>query len=452
MRYRIRRFPRLVFRMMLYFCGAVALLIIAATAFYTLTIYPAGPAHQGYTVLTRATVLVGENLEPRTNSTVVIKDGQIMEIGATDVVRVPSEASVFDVGGCVVLPGLIDLHVHLGSPALKRGQKPGLLAMPKLILDWMRYFPDRRRALLEHGVTTVRSLGDDYEWVTEFRKMIRDHELEGPNIFVAGPLFTTTNGHPVTTLGVDPESGGIRVPSTPEGARRAVRALAVGERAVDLIKVVQERGRGDGSLAPLKPEVLRAIVAEAHSHGLPVTAHWGTPEDLQDVLDAGVDSLEHLEPRGVPAGWPTETLEIMVKRGLPLSPTLIVTDTVISPAVMERLQTRVREYHTAGGPVTVGSDAGMPSVAFGAGVHRELELLVASGLKPREALRGATSESARVLKSERVGVIAPKRIADLLVVSSNPLEDISALRRIMMVFREGRVVVDRRKSETIPNP
>jgi imidazolonepropionase-like amidohydrolase len=101
-------------------------------------------------------------------------------------------------------------------------------------------------------------------------------------------------------------------------------------------------------------------------------------------------------------------------------------------------------FHPAGGRVVVGSDAGMPGVAFGGGVHRELQLLVNSGLTPREALRAATSEAARVLGTDDIGVIEPGRAADLVVVGGNPRRQIRAVEDIVMVLRDGRIVVDHR--------
>ncbi len=425
--------------------GAVAILVVAGIVFFFATLYRAGAAQEGDLALVGATVLVGEGLEPHRNGTVLIREGAIVQVGDAEDVDVPPEATVLDVSGYTLMPGLIDLHVHLGSPALEADQRPGAMMFPRLVADWMRFFPGRRRALLEHGVTTVRSLGDETEWVLEFRQSIRDGELEGPNIFAAGPIFTTPGGHPVATFGVEPDSGVVRLPSTAEAARAAVRELAGGDRGVDLIKVVQERGRPEYPLEPIRLEVLRAIVSEAHRHGLPVIAHWGTLEDLEDVLDAGVDGLEHLEARGVLGGWPPQILDELVGRDMPISPTLTVMAVVIPPEILRQLQRRVGEYRAAGGRVTVGSDAGMPGVPFGAGVHRELELLVGSGLTTRDALKGATSEAAKVLRSDRIGAIANGRAADLVAVAGDPLRDITAVRSVVMVFRDGRLVVDRRR-------
>src|SRR5690606_19141628 len=251
-------------------------------------------------------------------------------------------------------------------------------------------------------------------------------------------------GHPVVTIGVDPGSDGVRIPESPAEARRAVRALTGGDDPVDLIKVVQERGGRRRSLQPLPPEILYAIVAEAHANGVPVAAHWGTADDLREVLDAGVDDLQHLEARGQLGGWPEDLLAALVQDDIPLSPTLAVSEVSLPPDVHRRLRTALEQFHAAGGRVAAGSDAGMPGVGFGAGLHRELELLVDSGLSARGAVQAATSVAADVLGADDIGAIATGRAADLVVVDGDPTGDITALADVVLVFRDGRTVVDRR--------
>jgi enamidase len=423
--------------------GAAVVLVVVLVGYYTATLYHGGDPQRGHLAIIGATVLVGEELEPRTGVTVLIHDGVITDVGTS--VEVPTGARILDLAGRTVLPGLTDMHVHLGSPARDRGEDAGPLHVARIVADALRYVPGTRRALLDHGVTAVRDLGDEHVWVTDMRRMIGEGELEGPRVFAAGPVFTTAGGHPVVTFGIDPASDGVRVPATPEEARREVAELAAGPRRVDVIKVVQERGSPRRSLGPIPRDVLRAIVAEAHEHGLRVTAHWGTPEDLADVLDAGVDGLEHVESREVLDAWPEGTLEEIVVRDIPLTPTLAVTKVAVPSDAHERLRERVGEFHAAGGRIVVGSDAGVPGIPFGAGVHRELELLVASGLTPQAALRAATSEAARVLGTREIGAIEAGRAADLLVVAGDPLADIGVVRHVVLVLREGRVVVDNRQ-------
>lgn len=175
------------------------MLAASAAALYVLTLYPAGQPQRGRLALVGATVLIGDDLEPVRDATVVVADGVITEAGPSGTVHIPPDTSVIDVSGLTVMPGLIDLHVHLGSPALDAHQEPGLWDMPRILLDAIRFAPGHLRAALEHGVTTVRSLGDEHRWITELRRQIDDGTLEGPRLFVSGPLFTTAGGHPIVT-------------------------------------------------------------------------------------------------------------------------------------------------------------------------------------------------------------------------------------------------------------
>lgn len=429
-------------RLALYPLGGAAALAAGGVVFHQATLYRAGDPQRGTLALTGANVLAGAELEPAPDATVVIRDGVITDVGSE--AEVPAGADVVDVGGRTLLPGLIDLHVHFGTPA--QGSAPGVLAIPRLVADLVRLVPDRRRELLEHGVTAVRSLGDEYAWICDMRSQLADGTLEGPRLFAAGPIFTTPGGHPVATFGSEPESDFVRVPLSPDEARRTVRALAQGDDRVDLIKVVQERGDSRRPLEPFAPEMLRAIVDEAHEQGLPVVVHWGTIEDLEDALAAGVDGLEHLETRGPLQAWPSEVLDVLVERQVPLSPTLAVTEAAPAVSAEDHRQLRLRagEYHAAGGRITVGTDPPLQGVPFGAGVHRELELLVDGGLTPQQALRAATSEAARALGAGHIGAVEPGRAADLLVVDGDPLDRISATRDVVLVLRDGRLVVDNR--------
>jgi enamidase len=197
-------------------------------------------------------------------------------------------------------------------------------------------------------------------------------------------------------------------------------------------------------LEPIPSNILNAIVTEAHNNSLPVTVHWGTLEDLEDALNAGVDGLEHLESRDLLEGWPKEPLALLVEHNIPITPTLVVMENVIPPETHQKLRQRVGEFHSAGGRIVVGSDAPINGVSFGAGVHRELELLVESGYTPQEALKAATSEASKVLRTDDIGAIETGRAADITVVNGNPLQDIKATQNVVMVFRNGRLVVDKR--------
>jgi imidazolonepropionase-like amidohydrolase len=141
---------KLLKRLGLATAGAVTIPAAAGVAFYAGTRYRAGDPQTGHLALVGATVLVGEDLAPRTDTTVLIRDGVITEVGDDAAITAPAGADSIDLSGQTLMPGLIDLHVHLGAPGAPAGERRGPLSMPKMIADWVRLFPDRRRALLEH--------------------------------------------------------------------------------------------------------------------------------------------------------------------------------------------------------------------------------------------------------------------------------------------------------------
>lgn len=438
---RRRRVGRWLRRLVLYPLLALGLLLGGTTAWVQATMFRGGDPMTRPLVLTGVTALVGPQLEPLEEATVVVRDGRIAQVGAGADVVVPQDAEVLALPGHTVLPGLIDSHVHLAAPS-----SAGVGAVVTSVVEWFRYAGPRREAYLEHGITSIRSMGDEPEWILGLRRKVADGELAGPRVFAAGPVFTTLGGHPVVTLHGSTDDPGVRVPSTPEEARAMVRALTSADDAdgpVDLVKVIHDRGDpAHMALDPIPVQVLRAVVEEAHVQGIPVVAHWGTLEDLAELLDAGVDGLDHLEPRGVGDGWDQALLSRAVADGVTLAPTFAVVEPVLDDTMLATLQGRLAEYVEAGGRVVAGSDAPMNGVEFGAGLVRELELLVDAGLSPQQTLVAATSTAAEVIRTEDAGVLQEGRPADLLVVRGDPLGDIGVLGDVMLVVRDGTPVVD----------
>src|SRR3712207_3400698 len=157
----------------------LALVLAGGATAYALTSYPAGEPHRGSLALRGGTVLAGPDLHPLEGATVLVTDGVITAVGPDTEVQLPAGTEEVDVTGHTVLPGLVDLHVHLGSPELAAGEQLAWWRWPHLVADSLRFVPGTRRALLESGVTSVRSLGDDHAWVIEMRSLLRDGELEG---------------------------------------------------------------------------------------------------------------------------------------------------------------------------------------------------------------------------------------------------------------------------------
>lgn len=430
---------------------------VGGTGAYYATRYSGSAPQSGWLALQQATALVGTDLEPVPGATVLVRDGQIVEIGAG--VDVPDGAQIVDVSGATVLPGLIDMHTHLGFPDIDPGEEFGLGDYPGYLWDLARYLPDVRRTLLEHGVTTIRALGDERDLVLEMRDRIARGELEGPQMFCAGPVLTTPGGHPIATFGIPADSDAIRLPGSPEDARRIVTELAEADDVVDLIKIIHERGFADDPFDPHEAHVLRAIVETAHDYGLPVTAHCGATVDIQSALDAGVDGIEHLYLRDavstqaetretIALEWPEGMLAQMVDGDVTLDPTLIAVvernaaqDPDMIPS-RDRIRERLVEAQQAGVRIIAGSDAAVPGIPFGAGLIEEIESISAAGLGEHEALKAATTHAAQALRSDQVGVLEAGRTADILVLAGDPLTDIGALRQVRSVYRDGRLVVD----------
>lgn len=421
------------------------------------TRYPGGPGHEGLLALTGATALTGPQLRPVEDAVVLIRDGRITDVGPD--VEVPEQAQVLELPGATILPGLIDMHVHLSFPELEPGETFDLGDFPGYLWDSVRSLPQMRRDLLAHGVTAVRSLGDELGWVRDLRRGVAAGDLEGPRIFCAGPVLTVPNGHPISSgYGIGADSDGVRLPGSSAQAETIVAELLDGDDRVDLIKVIHEGAPSVAGDPAHSPAVLSAIVGAAHAGGSTVTVHCRDDEDIAEALEAGVDGIEHLTllRRDSPADqnfetaarqWPDGMLEQMAQAGVVLDPTLGVV--AAQPArssddwatLLGRLHERLLEAHAAGVPLVAGSDAAVPGVPFGGGLLDELDALAAAGLPTREVLRATTTQAAAALRSEDIGVLEPGRAADLLVVDGDPLRDLGALRRVSAVLRDGRVVV-----------
>ncbi|MEW1637241.1 amidohydrolase family protein [Streptomyces sp. NPDC093801] len=346
------------------------------------------------TALTNARVFDGRRLlEPAT----VVVDGGLI---ATD----PGGARVVDAGGAVLLPGLIDSHVHLHGP-------------------------ENLRQLRDHGVTTALDMAT---WPPALVDSLRavpgltDIRSPGALAIAAGGLHSRMPGMPADSFVTGPED-----------AERFV-AARVAEGA-DYIKVVAERP-GPGALD--RP-TLDALVAAAHAHGRLVVAHAAAVEAYAMAQEAGADVLTH-----VPGDRPLDAAAAARMRaaGRTAVPTLTMMEGLAAAGLpgVEYAPARasVAALHGAGVPVLAGTDANAtPGVPFtpshGSSLHHELELLVDAGLTPLDAVRAATVLPARRFGLTDRGAIRPGRRADLVLLDGDPLTDVRATRRVLRVWCAG---------------
>lgn len=317
--------------------------------------------------------------------------------------RAGDGAQIIDLGPAILLPGLIDCHVHLtlGGPAARNAA-----------------------ATLDAGFTTVQDLGSlDYAALA-VRDSIASGLLAGPRVIASGPWLGIRGGIC--------DFQGIGVRGADAWARRVRDDVAHG---ADLVKVCVTGWPDDGFEHPdrIEPtdDELGAAIAEAHRLGRRVVAHAIGRDGVRRSVEAGIDGIVH-------AGFADDsTLALMQARGIPLVPTLRSFEARPRTPALDSLSTHMRRAFARGVPLAFGTDAGV--IPHGRNA-REFGALARHGLSPARALRAATVDAAAALGlSDRVGRLAPGMVADIIAVEGDPLADVTTLERVTFVMQGGRV-------------
>lgn len=383
-----------------------------------------------------------ENGKATKDAVVLIEGERITAVGTAREVNIPEGTKVIDMQGSWLIPGLMNMHVHLGLKL--PGKMTAELANESAGALTLRMAQAATESL-QAGVTTIRLPGDEGHGDLDLKKAIEKGQAHGPRIFSAGEALVITGGHG--------SEHGETYNDGPYELMKAAR-LEVSSGA-DWVKILISGGiatdGGDMSKALMTPEEINAVVDAAHRFGAKVAAHSGSSVATSIAIDAGIDSIEH----GYFLDRPT--LKKMNKHGTWLVPTIVVSqpatadffEKIGSPQwYLDRrdfagkehwkmLQMAIEEKVN----IALGTDQlpNEPNDGTTA-TAREAQYYVAAGMSDLQALRSATIEAARMLGAEgEIGSIEVGKYADIVALASDPTEDIKALRNIQLVMKGGYI-------------
>jgi imidazolonepropionase-like amidohydrolase len=406
-----------------------------------------------------AVLIDGTGGPPLSNSVVIVAGSRIRAVGNRANMPIPAGVEKINGAGKFLVPGLIDVHVHLGEragPAYKAA-------------DYTRERIERNlNTYLYFGVTSVRSMGTDRKAGFDVRNAERSGQWLSARLFTAGRGFTAPGGHPSQEVG-----DVVIQTNSPEESRRQVDALAAEQ--VDAIKIWVDDLRGK---APkIKPAVIDAILDQARKYNIPVTAHIYSLADTEHLVKAGAAGFLHMiqDTENIDPAFIARLRDLRIV----FAPTLVrqeidwlyaahperLDDPDVARSVdadvvtaareaartahpsqadreeFERAMRNTRKLAAGGVLIGVGSDGGSGLDFPGLMTHREVELLVEAGLSPMDAIVAATRNGGLALrKGDELGTIEPGRRADLLLLSANPLEDVGNLRKIDRLMLDGECV------------
>ncbi|EWH05709.1 metal-dependent hydrolase family protein [Pseudoalteromonas lipolytica] len=400
-------------------------------------------------------MLVGVEQAVKQQQTIVIENDKITAIEAGYLTKEQlnlTDATIIDLKNQMVLPGLIDMHVHL---TFERDTKrnPHQWLTEYEADDALRSLKYLKRTV-DAGFTSVRDLGSRYQVIFPLKRAIERGDIPGPRIFAAGDMITPTGGH-ADMHGYRRDvsqaiGGGLGVCNGADDCTRAVRDVI--KSGADVIKITATGGVLSNTAAGVNQQFtddeLTAIVNTAHHLGRPVTAHAHGTEGIKAALRAGVDSIEH------GSFLDKDTVKLFKKQDAYLIPTLLAGATVkqevlenpnMPKAIADKVEFVAPKMEASFKlalknkvKIAFGTDSGVSKHGDNA---KEFELLVNYGMTPKEAIKSATVEAAKLLgQSEHLGDLSVGKQADIISVNMNVLDNISELRNVRFVMKGGDVL------------
>ncbi len=402
------------------------------------------------TYIHAGTLIDGVTNKAQKQQTIVVEGNKITSIKSGYLTPSATD-TVINAKDKTVMPGLMDMHTHLSMEFNKSSYSDGF----KLnAADYAYKSVGYAKTTLDAGFTTVRDLGDKYNVTVSLKNAINQGLVEGPRIYTAAKSIATTGGHADPTNGhaarfnldPGPKEGVI---NGPEDAYKAVRQRY--KDGADLIKITATGGvlsvAKNGQNPQFTNKEVAAVVDAAKDYGFTVAVHAHGKEGMERAIEAGVDSIEH------GTYMSKKTMKLMKKHGTYYVPTITAGKFVgekaaidgYYPAVVQpkaaaigpKIQDTFSRAYKAGVKIAFGTDAGV----FPHGDNwKEFVYMTEAGMSPMDAIQSATMGAATLLKiDDQLGSLEQGKLADIIAVDGNPLEDITVMEKVSLVMKNGAV-------------